>query len=403
MRFAQRWAVPAAAALAAAALVASGPAITAGAADHRSQEFSPADRRSQEFSPADRRSQEFSPVGGRFYGVSADSPTDVWAVGLSQTGSLIQHFNGSTWSTALDSSGYLVGVDARYWNDVWAVGGSNWFSPVATVIWHYDGSSWTRVPSPSPGEGGYLNGVVATSRGNAWAVGLIAPGGNGVRASYTAPLVEHWDGTKWQVQPVVVPAAGGQFRGVAATSRNDVWAVGWTGGNSLGTTRNLIEHWNGSRWAVVPSPDPAGSVSSGLDSVSVISPTNAWAVGTSSNGSTAQTMIEHWDGQSWTIVPSPTPDGDDQLNSVAAISATYAWAVGLTNPSRCSNGPVECGTLIEHWNGQAWSVVPSPDPPADYLNALWGVVSFYRNAWAVGSTDYGSTLILHYNGRNWSY
>jgi hypothetical protein len=375
-------AVPAAAALAAAALVAVGPASTAGAA-------------ARPASPA----QGYSPVAGRFYGVSASSTTDAWAVGLSETGSLIQHWNGSTWSISLDSSGYLVGVAARYWNDVWAVGGTNWFSPVATVIWHFNGSYWAQVPSPSPDGGGYLNGVVATSRGNAWAVGLIAPGGDGVPASYTVPLIEHWNGKKWQVQPVVVPPAGGQFDGVAATSKKDVWAVGQAGGSSEGSTENLIEHWNGYRWSVVPSPNPAGSVNSHLSSVSVVSPTNAWAVGTSNNGSTSQTLVEHWNGQSWKIVPSPTPDGDDQLNAIATVSAKNAWAVGMTKPSSCY--PL-CGTLIEHWNGYRWSVVPSPNPPAEYLNALWGVFSFYKNAWAVGSTDYASTLVLHYNGKYWS-
>jgi hypothetical protein len=381
MKGPRRWAIPAAA-LAAAALVASGPAVTAEAAGHPSSS-----------APA------YSPVGGRFYGVSASSTTDAWAVGLSSTGSLIQHWNGTSWSTSVDSSGYFVGVSARYWNDVWAVGGSNWFSPCVTVIWHYNGSSWSQVPSPSPDGGGYLNGVVATSRGNAWAVGLIAPGGNGVPASNTTPLIEAWNGKKWQVQRVVVPAGGGQFRGVAATSKKDVWAVGWTGGSSEGNTLPLIEHWNGRRWSIVPSPAPAGSVTSGLSSVSVVSPTNAWAVGDSSDGSTAQTLAEHWNGRSWKIVPTPTPDGDDQLNSIAAVSAKNAWAVGMTNPSSCY--PL-CGTLIEHWNGRTWSVVPSPDPPAEYLDDLWGVVSFYRNAWAVGTTDYAETMILHYNGKNWS-
>jgi hypothetical protein len=378
-----RWAMPVAAALAAATLVASGPAITAGAAGH-----------SSESAPG------YSPVGGRFYGVSASSPTDAWAVGLSDTGSLVQHWNGTTWSTSLDSSGYFIGVDARYWNDVWAVGGTNWFSPDRTLIEHWNGSSWSQVPSPSPGEGGYLNGVVATSRGNAWAVGLIAPGGNGVRAAYTTPLIEHWNGKEWQVQRVVVPSGGGQFDSVAATSRSDVWAVGLIGGNSGETpTYSLIEHWNGKRWRIVPCPMPAVTVGGWLAGVSVVSPTDAWAVGADNTGSTAVTLIEHWNGRSWKVVPSPSPNGEGVLYSVAAVSAKNAWAVGMTNPTTCS--PI-CGTLIEHWNGKVWSVVPSPNPPADYLDALEGVVSFYKNAWAVGTTDYASTMILHWNGQNWS-
>jgi hypothetical protein len=387
MGITKRRAISMAAGLAAAALVASGPAATAGAATHRA-------------APAGG----YSPVGGRFYGVSATSPWDVWAVGLSDSGTLIQHWNGEAWSTSLESPGYFFGVAARYWNEAWAVGGSNWFSPVQTIIYHWNGSSWTQVPSPTPGGGASLGGVVATSRRNAWAVGMVSPGGAGVPASYTTPLVEHWNGRRWQVQRVVVPASGGQLRGVAATSARDVWAVGWTGGSSEGNNQQtLIEHWNGKVWRRVPSPNPRGATSgSSLISVTVTSPVNAWAIGDSNNGFSYQTLIEHWNGRTWKIVPSPTPDGDDQLFSGAAVSARNAWAVGMTYPSYCSNGGPSCGTLIEHWNGRRWSVVPSPNPPAYYLNALWGVVSFYRNAWAVGTTDYSQTLVLRYNGKNWS-
>jgi hypothetical protein len=387
MRLALRWAMPMAAVVAGAALATSGPAITAGAA-HR-----PAAHR---VVPADG----YSPVGGRFYGVAASSPWDVWAVGLSSTGSLIQHWNGTAWSTSLDASGYLWGVSARYWNDAWAVGGSNWGSPVATVIYHWNGSSWAQVPSPSPGEGAFLEGVVATSRTNAWAVGQISPGGAGVPSSYTTPLIEHWNGKTWQVQRVVVPAAGGQFTSVAATSAHNAWAVGYTGGASTGNgQQTLIEHWNGRSWRRVPSPNAPGAIRNGLQSVSLVSPSYAWAAGTSNDGVTASTLIERWNGKTWKIVASPTPDGDDQLNSVAAVSAKDAWAVGMTLPSSCNPA---CATLIEHWNGRTWSVAPSPNPPSNYLNALWGVVSFYRNAWAVGTTDYAETMILHYNGKNWS-
>ncbi|HXP19427.1 MAG TPA: hypothetical protein VN840_07260 [Streptosporangiaceae bacterium] len=43
-------------------------------------------------------------------------------------------------------------------------------------------------------------------------------------------------------------------------------------------------------------------------------------------------------------------------------------------------------TLIEHWNGKAWSHVPSPNPAGStYSNVLDGVASSSStNAWAVG-------------------
>ena len=84
------------------------------------------------------------------------------------------------------------------------------------------------MPSPSPDGGGYLNGVTAISRTDAWAVGLIASGGPGNSGATTTPLIEHWDGTSWDQVPCPVPASGGQFNSVSATSPTDVWAVGST-------------------------------------------------------------------------------------------------------------------------------------------------------------------------------
>jgi hypothetical protein len=396
MRMSKRWAMPMTAAAVGAALLASGPALAAGAAPAH---HSPAGRPSAQRVEA---SGGYSPIGGRLYSVSATSPSYVWAVGLGNNGSLIQHWNGKAWSTALnDSSGdFLYGVAARYWNDAWAVGGTNWGSPSSTLIYHWNGSSWRVVPSPSPGIGGYLQDVVATSRTNAWAVGVIAPGGPGI-PSDTTPLIEHWNGKKWQVQQPIVPAGGAQFRFVAATSAHDVWAVGWIGGNGA-PGQTLIEHWNGKSWKIVRSPNPPGESYAALQGISAISPTNAWVVGSANDGAGNATLIEHWNGKVWKIVASPTPDGDDALNAVSAVSARNVWAVGMTNPAGgCESGGPNCATLIEHWNGKVWSVVPSPNPDAA-LNALLGVFSFYRNGFAVGSTNYASTLVLRYNGKNWS-
>jgi hypothetical protein len=44
-----------------------------------------------------------------------------------------------------------------------------------------------------------------------------------------------------------------RFFGVAAVSSNDVWAVGVTSNGGLSAT--LVEHWNGTSWTVIPSPN----------------------------------------------------------------------------------------------------------------------------------------------------
>ena len=155
-------------------------------------------------------------VSGRLYGVVVISNHDVWAVGLNDTGSLIMHWNGSTWSQSQPNAGFFTGVGASTARDVWAVGGTNWFSPSQPLAEHYNGRSWTQVAVPNPSGGGYFQAVAATSPSNAWAVGLVGPG-PGI-PSATTPLIEHWNGRHWTIQHLQMPAGGGEFTGMAALS-----------------------------------------------------------------------------------------------------------------------------------------------------------------------------------------
>ena len=83
-------------------------------------------------------------------------------------------------------------------------------------------------------------------------------------------------------------------------------------------------------WKVVSSPSPGPGAFDLLNGVAAVSTNDVWAVGINSGGegSTAQTLIEHWNGKSWQVVSSPSPATDNSLNGVAAVSATNIWAVG---------------------------------------------------------------------------
>jgi hypothetical protein len=78
------------------------------------------------------------------------------------------------------------------------------------------------------------------------------------------------------------------------------------------------------------------------------------------------------------------------LNAVAAVSAADAWAVGGTN----SGGP-----LIVHWNGSAWARVTGLGPKGGFLRGVAAVSA--RDVWAVGEVLGGGTLIMHWNGTAW--
>jgi len=340
------------------------------------------------------------PFSGRLYGVTAISPSDVWAVGLTAGGTLELHWNGGKWTQypIATANGYFDGVASTSAANVWAVGGTNWFAPSQTLADRWNGRSWSRVSTPNPPGGGYFNAVAATSATNAWAVGVAGPG-PGIVAP-TAPLVEHWNGKRWTEQKLSPVPGGGDLTGVTATSAGNAWAVGQTGSADQQT---LIEHWNGKAWTRVPSPNVTGASGSTLKSVAAISADNAWAVGSATMPGSAAALTLHWDGRQWAIVPGNTPDRDAALLGVLATWTHNIWAVGIIHPSTCSHGGPNCQTLIEHWNSKRWKVLPSPNPPSGYLNLLWAASATSRdNIWAVGTTDYGSTLIVHWNGAAWS-
>ena len=188
---------------------------------------------------------------------------------------------------------------------------------------------------------------------------------------------------KWSI--VKSPNAGSdvnELLGVAAVSTTNVWAVGYYTKN--GGAQTLIEHWNGTSWQVVSSPNVAGSSGSGLVSVVAVSATNVWAAGGYANSrGVGQTLIEHWNGTSWQVVSSPNVAGSDtnSLYGVAAVSAHDIWAVGFYSPTPTGAAL----TLIEHWNGTSWQVVSSPNV-GSRDNFLLGVtrVPSSSSLWAVG-------------------
>jgi hypothetical protein len=345
---------------------------------------------------------------GALKAISAVSATDMWAVG-SGLGTLTEHWNGTMWSVVKSpnpGSEYndLNGVAAIASNDVWAVGSYSDNPQVPdtnTLIEHWNGTKWSVVSSLSPGPySNTLSAVVAISATDVWAVGISSNGGGNLT------LTEHWNGTQWSVVSSPSPNSNATLNGAVAVSTSDVWAVGFTFGSgngfSGGSQQTLIEQWNGSAWNVVSSPSP-GSSSNLLNGVAAVSASDVWAVGFQQNsGGVQQTLIEQWNGSSWSVISSPSPSSfSNTLTNVAAVSASGVWAVG----SQDNSGYLP-QTLIEQWNGSSWSVVSSPNV-GSYNNQLWGVVAFSPNlAWTVGFTVEPNgppqTLVERWNGTKWS-
>ena len=249
-------------------------------------------------------------------------------------------------------------------------------------------ADWEVVASPNGGrQANSLSSVAAAADNDVWAVGWAF---NAQLNAYRT-LTEHWNGTRWSL--VRSPNATNGYNllnGVAVVAANDVWTVGQA---AIGSTYStLVEHWNGVAWSIVPSPNVAGN-SNVLEAISVVSANDIWAVGYSTDSNfNNRPLTIHWNGAAWSIVPSPTVN-DDILFGVDAVASNDVWAVGRSFQ--------EAKTLTIHWDGFNWSIVPSPNGIGD--NILFGVAAIAsNNVWAVGNAGSSSTLAEHWDGTTWS-
>jgi hypothetical protein len=253
------------------------------------------------------------------------------------------------------------------------------------------------VNTPTVGTFDDVLGIAAVTGRDAWLVGRYIVGSN------DRALVEHWNGTRWLAVQVPQPAAAKvDLYAVTAVSATDAWAVGATSNARDQNQRTLIEHWDGAAWHIVPSPS-AGI----LFGVAAGSANDAWAVGVvpATAAQTARTLTEHWDGTRWQVVPSPTPGTfGDSLAAVSVTGQGSAWAVGTEGTSKFGNGVA----FTEHWNGTAWSVVPAPGPgigselravTSAGANDVWAV-GLYEVQTPTGTDDF--TLTEHWTGTAWT-
>jgi hypothetical protein len=355
--------------------------------------------------------------------------------------------------TSAAINGELNGVSCVSATDCFAVGyslvGPNGRLPIKTLVERWDGKSWSTVPSPSP-NGGYLSAVSCTSAINCVAVGSTIAA-TGLTASV---LVERWNGKIWSI--VASPNPNGdtdrQLAAVSCTRATFCFAVGFSSHTSSSDLSTLVERWNGTTmsivktpiisnwtgvsctsttacvsvdfegraalwngkyWANRPTPQPSdpGFEAFALDSVSCVSATACFAVGTDAVPvGSFYTLVERWNGKTWSGVPSPG-GSTDIFSAVSCATRTACVAVGDHDTSGGFGS--QPNPMSEHWNGTAWSVITTPKPNGTY-GLLGGVTcTSPTNCFAVGesqpllpgpneSLGPATTLIEQWNGTTWT-
>jgi len=331
------------------------------------------------------------------FAASASSPNDIWAVGQSTI-----HFDGTTWTAFPapmikgDNNSFLQGVVAISPTLAWAAGNVTDGAHPGQVIEQWNGTRWSLFPGPKFGKKDQADvfAMTASSAHDVWAIGSLMNRGTGL----VSPLFEHWNGTSWTATTV---ESNHEFLfGASADATNDAWAAGFNGSNNIETA---AMHWDGANWKSVATPN-VGEGTNKLNAVLALAPNDVWAVGFSTpvalpEQAATLTLIEHFDGTSWTVVPSPNvgPNSANQSNRLLGLTATSAndiWAFGSYFPADGSGHQM---TLLLHWDGISWTIAPSPSPakggfPCDLLWA--GVAPSPGNLWILGSVHDG-TLAMH--------
>jgi len=316
----------------------------------------------------------------RLNGVSCPSPTWCVAVGMvtqrpSAERPLIERWNGSRWSrqsAPRPSDGSLDAVSCNSDRACVAVGsiGSR------GLIERFSHGSWTRLSLSQP-----LTGVSCATASACTAVG--------------GTLALRWDGIRWRRQRTASPgptALGGvRLTAVSCPSTRSCFAVGANGCESL------VEHWDGARWAVLPTPDDGdctkrGIAAPSLAGVSCASASMCVAVGTLQALNESQVdrpLTERWDGLRWS-----TQRTSAITSAVSCPASNSCTAVGVRPP--VVNG--------SRWNGRRWTSRTLPVPRRRTLGWSLDAVSCASPAICIavgGLTDYSAAerpVVAEYKG-----
>jgi hypothetical protein len=296
---------------------------------------------------------------------------------------------------AAATASYLYGAACPSATVCTAVGTSALSGAYLTLAERWDGQSWAIQPTPNPPTAvavTELSAVACPSISACTAVGQYWDGS----AYHT--LAEHWDGLAWAIQPTPDPpgATVHFLTGVACPSGTLCQAVGYYQ-NDAGDYVPLTAQWNGIAWAIQHAPSPAGTTFSLLKGIDCASIKLCTAVGlyTTSSGVTL-TLAERWDGTAWAIQPTPNPTGthNAELDAVACPSAKTCTAAGFAGSH---------GTLAERWDGKSWVIQPTPGPVG---STLYGVACpTTRTCTAVGGYTISGTEITlaeRWDGKTWA-
>lgn len=234
---------------------------------------------------------------------------------------------------------FLNGIWGSSDRDIYAIGRD---SGSKGSMFHYDGSSWSRL---TPDMEEVLNGICGFGADDIYVVGA-----NG--------YISHFDGASWSK---MTSSTSKDVRDVWCHDVDNVYSVDVNGG---------VHRFDGSSWSQVYS----GNID---HTINVIWGSNTDDIYIGGRDSSSEGVLLHYDGSVWTSIDL----------SLGMFSQYYdIWGAD-------SDTVFIAGTYgISTFNGSVWN---TDNPNGMFMHSIWG---FEENDVYVAD-DVGQ--ILHYNGTDW--
>lgn len=167
--------------------------------------------------PESWRFESALPQGNDLLAIWAASPDAVFAGGH---GGTLLRWNGSAWTRMpTPSQKTIFALHGLSTTDVWAVGGDAYTDRMddRSLFLHFNGTSWTEVPPPQFGNTTYVfNSVHAVAPNDVWAT------------QDSGTFLAHFNGTAWDWVSVPLPVEG-SFRAVTSAGPDHLFVVGTHG------------------------------------------------------------------------------------------------------------------------------------------------------------------------------
>jgi hypothetical protein len=233
---------------------------------------------------------------------------------------------------------------------------------------HWNGTTWTRETTPNGNSGGTNNVYgVAAAGGTVWAVGTYVDPSSPMNR---LKLIMQRAGGSWRVAAAPRVATYERLTAVDATGQADAWAVGSSSSDiQSAPLAPLVLRWNGADWRSMTLPAPTGTALTGVDART---PSDVWAVGSTSGATGPQPYVAHFDGTSWRRVAPPAIAGGGELTDVVALSPSTVVTVGRSNGA----------PLILRWNGTSWIRETTPTSSNPFLTGA--AAAGPSSVWAIG-------------------